>query len=349
MRKKIPLFVGASLILILALSIPSYVASARYSQDDRKMLIATTHPILASLIKLVGGDYVDIVEVIPPGVDPHEYEPPLDIMRKIASSDVIIIDSLHHLPISDKIYELYSDRSIVILDKLLSSGWTPEKIPGTDVENLHEVFLDEEALLLSIKIISQILSNVAENKGFNITGYISIRSDMLENLVKRSFDQARRDAKDLGITDIALYSPVLHYLIRSMGINVSTILTPDPEVEPSPKYLQNLGSSASRCLLVASDLEHVDINRLSASANSLGVRVVSVEIASHEDPEDLLLLPSSILVKLSECVRIKGGTASSGSEDRFIAYLLLAGVVALALAVAILALLFREKRGGRAP
>lgn len=349
MRKKIPLFVGASLILILALSIPSYAASTRYSQDNQKMLIATTHPILASLIKLVGGDYVDIVEVIPPGVDPHEYEPPLDIMRKIASSDVIIIDSLHHLPISDKIYELYSDRSIVILDKLLSSGWTPEKIPGTDVENLHEVFLDEEALLLSIRIISQILSDVAENKGFNITGYISIRSDMLENLVKRSFDQARRDAKDLGIADVALYSPVLYYLIRSVGINVSTILTPDPEVEPSPKYLQNLGSSASRCLLVASDLEHVDINRLSASANSLGIRVVSVEIASRKDPEDLLLLPSSILVRLSECVRMSGGAASSGSEDRFTAYLLLAGVAVLALAVAILALLFREKRGGRAP
>lgn len=344
---KNPPLASILITLILALIALEHAVIASYSLNDQegRIVVATTHPVISLLTRLIGGDYVDVVDAIPPGVDPHEYEPTIDVMRKISSSDVIIIDSLHHLPISDKIYGLYSDKSIVLLDKLLSAGWAPEKIPGTNVENLHEVFLDERALLLSIDIISQILVRVAESKGLSIADYISARSEMLRSMVERSFDQARRDAGDLGITVIALYSPVSYYLLRSMGINVSTILTPDPEVEPSPTSIQSLRSSAPRCLLVASDLEHVDVDRLSGSLGSLGIRVVSIEIASHKDPEDLLLLPLSILVKLTGCIE-KGGETASNPEDHSTTYLLLLGIATLGLVIAIITLLLREKRRG---
>ncbi len=329
--------------LILGFAVPSYAATSQSTE----IFITTTHPVLAFLIRLIGGDYVDVMDIIPPGVDPHGYEPSIDDIRKISSSDIIVIDSLHHLPISSKIYELYRERSVVLLDELLKAGWKPDKIPGTDVENLHEVFLDEKAFSMSIDILGKILSSVANNKGLNISSYIAARGEVVKSIISRSFDQARREINSLGISGIALYSPVSYYLVRSIGANVSTILTPDPELDPSPSSLQLLRSIPSRCLLVISDFERADIDRLRGSLGALGIRIVSIEIASNKDPEDILLAPLVLSQELGECVKTSKTASGENGAMRWSDYTSPITLAALGLALGFISgYLFRRRYGG---
>ncbi|HWQ17731.1 MAG TPA: zinc ABC transporter substrate-binding protein [Sulfolobales archaeon] len=346
----------AGLLLILfALLAPGYIVYKTYAQSDQgeRIIVTTTHPFLASLVKLIGGVYVDVINAIPTGIDPHEYEPPTDVIRRIGSSDIIIIDTLHHLPISDRIYELYRDKSVVLIDELLKAGWKPEKIPGTDVENLHEVFFDKEALVTTIDIVSSILTKAASDKGLKISEYISAKSEEVKRALLKSFAEAQRIMKNLGIDSVALYSPVLYYLMRSLGVNVSIVLTPDPETEPSPPSLQALRSRSPGCLLVASDLEHTDINKLSESLSPFGISVIPIE-ALPLDPLDLPIFPLSISSRLIECAKINTpitGTntsaASSVTGDQQL-YLSLTGSAVLGLIMGFtLGFLLGKRYGGR--
>ncbi|MEM4970975.1 MAG: zinc ABC transporter substrate-binding protein [Sulfolobales archaeon] len=289
-------------IIFVAIIIEVFYPLHVYGQQER-IQVAVTHPILYSLVKILGGDYVDVINVIPPGVDPHEYEPPVDVIRRVGSSDIIYIDTLHHLPLSDRIYSLYSDKAIVLLNEMFARGWMPDKIPGTSVDNVHEFLLDERGMLVAIEIIGETLANIASKKGY-LEAQLYIRSniDPVEKILEEAYNKARSSIALSGINNVALYSPVLYYLVKSLGINVSAILTPDPEVEPQLQELQKLNTAGAKCLLVSSDIEHIDATRLEASIKPLGIEVIDLRVFSYENPWSLPFLPLLASSLISKCI-----------------------------------------------
>jgi ABC-type Zn uptake system ZnuABC Zn-binding protein ZnuA len=318
-------------LVIVTISYPAMGVLITHSQQDRAIIsIVTTHPVLASLIKILGDGGVEVIDLIPPGVDPHEYEPPLDIIRKVGDSDVIIIDALHHLPISDRLYSLYSQKTYVLLDELRKRGWSPQRIPGLNVENLHEVFYDRDALNISIDVIKSILTSIAIKKGRgDLAGVFETNSEIVKSIASRSYDTARSKIIVSGGLVVSLYSPVSYYLLRSVGVNVSIVLTPDPEVEPSPQAIRSLGDLGARCLLISGDLEHLDLNRLRGSLEPLGVRIIDLKIIP-QDPVDLLFIPLEISWDLVNRCSPTQSAAYNQEREVGLGYTYIAGLVALA-------------------
>lgn len=302
-----------------------------HSQQDRAIIsIVTTHPLLTSLIELLGGGDAEVINLIPPGVDPHEYEPPLDVIKKAGDSDAIIIDALHHLPISDRLYSLYSQKTYVLLDELRKRGWSPQRIPGFDVENLHEVFYDRDALIISIDVIKNILASIAIKKGRgDLVGVFEANSEMVKSIASRSYDTARSRIMLSGGFSVSLYSPVSYYLLRSIGVNVSIVLTPDPEVEPSPQAIRSLGDLGARCLLISSDLEHLDLNRLRGSLEPLGVRIIYLRMVP-KDPVDLLFIPLEISWHLVNICSSTQSAAYNQEREAGLGYTYIAALTVLA-------------------
>lgn len=63
-----------------------------FSRDA--LQVVTTTSILADMIKEVGGDDVDVHMLIPPGADPHSYEPSLRAIRDVAYADIAFSNQL---------------------------------------------------------------------------------------------------------------------------------------------------------------------------------------------------------------------------------------------------------------
>lgn len=318
-------------LAIVIISYPAVGGLITHSQQDRAIIsIATTHPLLASLIELLGGRGVEVIDLVPAGVDPHEYEPPLDIIRKAGDSDAIIIDALHHLPISDRLYSLYSQKTYVLLDELRKRGWSPQRIPGFNVESLHEVFYDMVALNISIDVIKDILTSIAIKKGRgDLVGVFEANSEMIKSIASRSYDIARSRVALSGGLVVSLYSPVSYYLLRSIGVNVSIVLAPDPEVEPSPQAIRSLGDLSVRCLLISGDLEHVDLDRLRGSLEPLGVRIIDLRIVP-QDPVDLLFIPLEISWDLVNRCSSTQSAAYNQEREAGLGYTYIIGFAALA-------------------
>ncbi len=285
-------------LTIIGIFHPLYV----YGQQE-KMQVAVNHPILYSLVKILGGDYIDIVNIIPLGIDPHEYVPPVDVIKRIGSSDIIYIDALHHLPLSDRIYSLYPDKTVVLLNELLARGWVPDKLIGTNSENLHEFLLDKKAMLMAINVVGETLANIASRKGYSEAElYIKSNTDSAKRIFEEAYNKARSFVASSGVNSVALYSPVPYYLVKSLGINISTILTPDPEIEPQPQELQRLSLVGAKCLIISSDAERIDSVRLETSIKSLGIKVTDLRILSYEDPWSLPFLPLLTAILISRCI-----------------------------------------------
>jgi anchored repeat ABC transporter substrate-binding protein len=63
-------------------------------QDNEKIKVVVTTEIIADLVRQVGGDRVQVSTVVPPGGDPHSYEPTPGDARKVAEADVAFTNYL---------------------------------------------------------------------------------------------------------------------------------------------------------------------------------------------------------------------------------------------------------------
>ena len=62
---------------------------------DKRLLVVTTVAPLRNIIENVGGDAVQVVALVPEGVNSHTFEPAPDAVRRIERADLIIINGLN--------------------------------------------------------------------------------------------------------------------------------------------------------------------------------------------------------------------------------------------------------------
>ena len=79
---------------ILALTF-GLVAAATLTQDTfAKMNVVTTSTMVTDMVKEVGGDRINVVGLMGPGVDPHLYKPASGDVVKLQRAKVIFYSGL---------------------------------------------------------------------------------------------------------------------------------------------------------------------------------------------------------------------------------------------------------------
>lgn len=62
---------------------------------DNRLKVVTTFTILQDIAREIGGDDVDIHNLVPTGTDPHEYEPRPEDMKKTTDADILFYNGLN--------------------------------------------------------------------------------------------------------------------------------------------------------------------------------------------------------------------------------------------------------------
>lgn len=94
MPRRRGLFAFSMLVLLFMLGA---CAPARASGfvDDGRLRVVTTTGMLADAVRQVGGDAVQVVALMGPGVDPHLYKASEGDVHRLLSADVIFYNGLH--------------------------------------------------------------------------------------------------------------------------------------------------------------------------------------------------------------------------------------------------------------
>ncbi|MFP5020744.1 anchored repeat ABC transporter, substrate-binding protein [Pseudonocardia phyllosphaerae] len=89
-----PLRRPAALLAVAALGLVASCGTATQPGADRPLKVVTTTGIIADLVRNVGGDRVEVSSLVPPGADPHTYEPSPSDARRVAEADVTFTNHL---------------------------------------------------------------------------------------------------------------------------------------------------------------------------------------------------------------------------------------------------------------
>jgi zinc transport system substrate-binding protein len=77
--------------------------------------VAATTPILADLVRAVGGDRVRVATVVPPGADPHTFEPTPALAKALSQTQLLFANGLGLEPFLPKIKTLLPKGAQVVL------------------------------------------------------------------------------------------------------------------------------------------------------------------------------------------------------------------------------------------
>jgi ABC-type Zn uptake system ZnuABC Zn-binding protein ZnuA len=97
---KSTLATGIFVLLLAACTVPvSPISTPAASQppsstETNKFRIATTVAPIANIVANIGGDHIDVIGIVPEGINSHTFEPAPSDARRLAEADLIIVNGL---------------------------------------------------------------------------------------------------------------------------------------------------------------------------------------------------------------------------------------------------------------
>ncbi|ASJ09119.1 ABC transporter substrate-binding protein [Thermococcus siculi] len=209
-------------VIIIGTLIPLVQASGE------KPLVVTTIAPLAGIVRDAFGDSVDVVYIIPPGADPHEYQLTASQIELLKKADVIVTTG-GHLPVEKRIGELKEEGTIIgevlFLDDYKREGFRYLKehwYNGKD--NPHGVWLDPTNALAIAKATEGALEDADPTRA-------SIYAREYRSFEERvnAIVSAYRALVSENLTAV-IQMPPDQYAIEWLGIKAVASIKPEEEV-----------------------------------------------------------------------------------------------------------------------
>ncbi|MCB0825503.1 MAG: zinc ABC transporter substrate-binding protein [Armatimonadetes bacterium] len=104
-------------MLAVASSLVSCHKGASFTSTDKIKVVATTS-MAADMARAIGGDQVEVISLMGPGVDPHYYKPTAGDVQRLSDADLIVYGGLHLEGRMTQVFERLSDKSFSIGDQV---------------------------------------------------------------------------------------------------------------------------------------------------------------------------------------------------------------------------------------
>ncbi|WP_214019275.1 metal ABC transporter solute-binding protein, Zn/Mn family [Methanoculleus sp.] len=228
----------AAAFAVLLLAAVAAGCTATEPQQDGRVVVAVTIPPEQEFVERVGGDHVRVILLVPPGADPHTYEPPPGVLAEVAEADMYAVVGSgieFELAWQEKIAALNPDMLVVDCSRgvdLIAAGeadhagtdphiWTSPKNAKIMVENIRE--------------------GLAEVDQANAEDYRQNADAYLEELDALDTEIAGALAES-GVTKVMVYHSSWAYLARDYGFVEVPI--EEEGKEPSPQRIEHLVAQA---------------------------------------------------------------------------------------------------------
>jgi zinc transport system substrate-binding protein len=226
-----------TLTLIVALAAASCGDDATGVDDGRLTVVASFYPI-AEAARQVGGEGVEVVELTPAGVEPHDLELAPDDIEAIATADVVLYAGGGFQPaVEDALGEASGVVADVTADLTTLPATEDEHDDGSDHEEVGadpHVWLDPTRFGSIVRRVTRALDEA--DPGTGDTEAAASYEAELETL-----DAAFRDALDDCASRLLVVShAAFGYLADAYDLDQEAISGVSPEAEPDPQRLAEL-------------------------------------------------------------------------------------------------------------
>jgi len=260
-------------ILVIAVIIPisslfvwnSDQAIVSASSDSTEISVIASFYPLYEFSKEVGQEKIEVSLLVPPGIEPHEWEPTINELQKMHQSDLIVINGLGF------------ENWIEDFDIVNSNVMIVDTSEGISVIK-DEIFQGDPHIWLNPAMAKIQVTNIADalikidpvNEKYyrqNAKSYLD-KLDSLDTKIKNQLATCKKDF-------IAFHNAFSYFSIQ-YNLNQHTIINSnDPHVEPTSKTLEEIINLAQQYDIdVIFTEEAVDPRTSQVIANEIGARVL---------------------------------------------------------------------------
>ena len=284
----------AALIIILTVVIIKITINRQPTDTSKPgsiKIVATFYP-LAYIAEQVGGANVQVINITPPGTEPHEFEPTPRDIAKIYEADVFIVNGLGMDAWAEKLIPQLQGNHVTVIrisDQLTSLGQTNSDTgKENNIPDPH-FWLDPLLVSRQADIIAEALIAVdpAHTSAYNeAKGLFKTKLSQLDQQYTGSL--ATCQSREIITTHNAFA-----YLANRYNLTTFHILGLSPEEEPSPKTIAQISQLAKEKHINYIFFETALDQKLSTTiAQEIGAQSLVLnpiesltknELASHED------------------------------------------------------------------
>lgn len=198
---------------------------------------------LAEFAKQVGGDLVEVVNITPAGIEPHDFEPTPKDVAALFSSKVFIFNGTGFDPWAEKLKPDLEQKGVRTIDMseyvdLIASEENPEEAEELD----PHFWLDPVLAQKQIEGIRDALVRVDPSSSSEYTNNATRYIEQLSILD----DKYKNGLASCEIRDAVASHAAFGYLAKRYNINVISIAGISPEEEPSPKRMAEIAQLAKQ-------------------------------------------------------------------------------------------------------
>lgn len=180
--------ISIGIIVILMLTFIVTGCGAPKVEDNGKYNVVTTTTLIGDLTKQIGGEYVNVQELMGPGVDPHLYKASAGDVTKMQNANMVIYNGLHLEGKMGDIFENIrgTDKLIIaVSDNIDESNFIDfVTVPGSyDPHIWFDVNLWEEAAMEVTRGLKELDSEHAKEYDNNLEEYL-MELEELDNYIK---------------------------------------------------------------------------------------------------------------------------------------------------------------------
>lgn len=222
-------------VLVLALLLWACSDDPDTSAGEGDLTVVASFFPLADAARHVGGDAVEVTNLTPPGVEPHDLELAPDDLEALQSADVVVFIGGGFQP---AVEDAVADAEGVTLDVLQGIQTSPasaeEAEEGLTVD--PHVWLDPELFALAVGEIAGGLATAAPDGSDAFESNAASYADRLSDLDAEFEATLSGCDQQLLVTNHAAFG----YLASAYGLRQEAISGLEPESEPDPARLAEL-------------------------------------------------------------------------------------------------------------
>ncbi|SDN01035.1 zinc transport system substrate-binding protein [Fictibacillus solisalsi] len=236
--------------LIAMLSIFSFLLAACSGQketssnkDPNKLTVNTTIFPLKDFASKIGGKYVSVKNVVPAGVEPHDYEPTIQTMSELSDGDLFIYNGAGLEGFADKAIDTLDRNKTTVIKATQGIRLEAEHAEGEESDHEHNhgdtdphVFIDPvHSVKMAENIKDALIKKDPKHKNEYEKNFAALKSELMK-LDKSYKTTIQNSSKKEILVSHAAYG----YWEKRYGLKQIPISGLSPSNEPTQKQLQSI-------------------------------------------------------------------------------------------------------------
>lgn len=239
-------WIVAIIIILIAtfFKVATMLRSSPATPETGKIKVAATFYPLAYVAQQIGGEQIEVTTIIPPGAEPHDFEPTPRDQATIYESDVFIVNGYGVDAWAEKIIPELVAKNVTVIR--MSDHINAMATAETDRENSgHEeakseydphFWLDPTNLIKQAEIIAAALIKIDADHS---TAYNQNKDSFTQKLTALD-QQYQAGLATCQSREIITAHDAFGYLTKRYNLTPFHILGLSPEEEPSPKTIAEI-------------------------------------------------------------------------------------------------------------